>query len=184
LNFGDKKLIDSISNDGLTDFYNKISMGLCAEKTANDFKVTREAQDNFCKMSYQRAINAQKSGVFKEEIVPITIKTKGGEETFTEDEEPKKYNETKIPQLQPVFSKTGTITAANSSKINDGGCSVILMSEAKVKQLDVKPLAKIIGYADAETEPIDFSIAPHYAAKSVLKKTGLKVENIDFFEFN
>ena len=155
MGYGDKKLVDCISHDGLTDAYNKISMGLCAEKTANDFKVSREAQDDYCKSSYQRTLAAQKNGVFNEEIVPITIKSKAGEEQFAEDEEPKRYNEAKISQLQPAFSKTGTITAANASKINDGACAIgkkyfiiVLMSEAKVKSLGVKPLAKIVSYAD------------------------------------
>ena len=99
-------------------------MGLCAEKTANDFKLTREAQDEYCKMSYQRTFAAQKAGLFNDEIVPISIKSKAGEEQFSEDEEPKKYNESKISQLNPAFSKTGTITAANASKINDGACAI------------------------------------------------------------
>ena len=99
-------------------------MGLCAEKTANDFKVTREAQDDYCKSSYQRTLAAQKNGILADEIVPITIKSKAGEESFAEDEEPKRYNEAKIGTLSPAFSKTGTITAANASKINDGACAI------------------------------------------------------------
>lgn len=184
LGYGDKKLVDAISHDGLTDVFNKISMGLCAEKTANDFKVTREDQDNYCKTSYQRAISSISSGVYKEQIVPVVIKSKTAEEHITEDEEPKKYNEAKISQLSPAFSKTGTITAANASKINDGGCAVILMSQEKVKKLGVKPLARIVSYADAEIEPIDFSIAPHYSSKKALANAGLGIENIDFFELN
>lgn len=159
-------------------------MGLCAEKTANDFKITRENQDDFCKASYQRAIAANKNGIFREEITPVIIKSKTGEEEVNEDEEPKKYNEAKISQLSPAFSKTGTITAANASKINDGAASIILMSEEKVKALGVKPLARIVAYADAEIEPIDFSIAPNYSTKNVLKRAGLNINNIDFFEFN
>ena len=139
LGYGDKKLVDCISHDGLTDPYNKISMGLCAEKTANDFKVTREAQDEYCKSSYQRYFAAQKSGVFKDEIVPVSIKSKSGEELFSEDEEPSRYNESKISTLSPAFSKTGTITAANASKINDGACtlgkSILIQSLCRKRKL-------------------------------------------------
>lgn len=122
-------MVDCIAHDGLTDAFNKISMGLCAEKTASDFKITRQAQDQYCRMSYQRAIAAGKSGVYGQEIVPVVIKEKTGQVTVSEDQEPKRYKENKITQLQPAFSKTGTITAANSSKINDGACAIVLMSE-------------------------------------------------------
>lgn len=116
--------------------------------------------------------------------MPVVVKSKTAEEHITEDEEPRKFNESKISQLAPAFSKTGTITAANSSKINDGGCAIILMSQEQLKKLGVKPLAKIVSYADAEIEPIDFSIAPHYSAKKALAKAGLGIEAIDFVELN
>lgn len=116
--------------------------------------------------------------------MPIVIKSKTGEEQITEDEEPKRYNESKIPQLAPAFSKTGTITAANASKINDGACAIVLMSEEKMKSLKVKPLAKIVAFVDAEIEPMDFSIAPNYSTKKVLAKAGLGIDAIDYFEFN
>lgn len=103
-------------------------MGLCAEKTANDFKISREAQDDYCKASYERCLAAQKDGIFNDDIVPISIKAKSGEEQVKDDEEPKRYNEHKIPVLSPAFSKTGTITAANASKINDGGCAIGMKS--------------------------------------------------------
>lgn len=156
-------------------------MGSCAEKTVADFKITREAQDDYCKLSYTRANEATEAGHLANDIVPVPLKGKD----FAEDEELKKYNGDKVPQLPAVFSKTGgTITAANASKISDGACSMILMSEEKMKSLNLKPLARIVNYADHEVEPIDFSIAPHYAAKKVLKLAGLKTQNIDFFEFN
>lgn len=114
-----------ISHDGLVDAFNKISMGLCAEKTASDFKITREMQDDFCKASYRKHIDAVKKGIIAEEIVPIRIKEKGKEEeVIAEDEEARRYKEDKIGQIPPAFSKTGTITAANASKINDGACSI------------------------------------------------------------
>jgi acetyl-CoA C-acetyltransferase len=118
-------LFDVISHDGLIDAYNKISMGLCAEKTASDFKITREAQDEFCKRSYRLHMEAAKKGLLADEIVPIKLREKGKEEeTIAEDEEARRYKEDKISQIPPAFSKTGTITAANSSKINDGACSI------------------------------------------------------------
>jgi acetyl-CoA C-acetyltransferase len=122
--FGHQQLYDAISYDGLQDAFNKMPMGNCAEKTADDFKITREAQDQYCKLSYKRHIDAIKSGLLKDEIVNIKIKDKKAEEDFNEDEEWKRYKEDKIGSLAPAFSKTGTITAANASKINDGACSL------------------------------------------------------------
>ena len=125
LGYGDQKLLDVIAHDGLTDAYNKIAMGLCAEKTASDLKISREAQDEYCKASYRKHFEAGKKGILAEEIVPIKIKEKGKEEvTIDEDEEGKRYKEDKIASIPPAFSKTGTITAANASKINDGACSI------------------------------------------------------------
>lgn len=125
MGYGDQKLHDAIAHDGLSDAFNNISMGLCAEKTASDFKLTREAQDEYCKMSYKRHQEAAKKGLLADEIVPIKLKEKGKEEVIiNEDEEGKRYREDKIASIPPAFSKTGTITAANSSKINDGACSI------------------------------------------------------------
>ena len=123
--YGDQKMHDVIAHDGLTDANNKMSMGLCAEKTAADFKITREEQDAYCKQSYQRHIEAAKNGIFAEEIVGVKIKEKGREEEiFAEDEEGKRYREEKIASIPSAFMREGTITAANASKINDGACSV------------------------------------------------------------
>lgn len=125
LGYGDQKLIDAISHDGLVDAFNKTSMGLCAEKTAADFKITREEQDEYCKATYRKHIDAAKKGLLAEQIVPIKLKEKGKEEEIiAEDEEAKRYKEDKIAQIPPAFSKTGTITAANASKINDGACAI------------------------------------------------------------
>lgn len=132
-------------------------MGLCAEKTVSDFKLTRELQDDFAISSYERTISAIKSGKFIDEIIPVQINEK---EKFEEDEEIKRYIKEKIPLLKAVFSKNGTITAGNASKINDGACAIIIASEEKIKKYKLKPLARIVSYADAEVDPIDFCIAP------------------------
>jgi acetyl-CoA C-acetyltransferase len=125
LGYGDQKLLDVISHDGLVDAFNKISMGLCAEKTASDFKITREMQDEYCKGSYRKHMEAAKKGYLADEIVPIRLKEKGKEEeVIAEDEEARRYKEDKIASIPPAFSKTGTITAANASKINDGAISI------------------------------------------------------------
>lgn len=155
-------------------------MGVCAEKTVTDFKMTRQNQDDFTIESYNRVIEATKSGKFKDEITPVTV----DKEVINEDEEYKRFNKEKLANLKPVFNKNGTITAANSSKINDGACAIILMSEERVSKLGLKPLGKIIAYADAETDPIDFCIAPHYASKKALIYSGLQLQNIDYFEYN
>lgn len=155
-------------------------MGVCGEKTVTDFKMTRQHQDDYTIETYNRVIEATKSGKYKDEIVPVTV----DKEVVTEDEEYKRFNKEKLASLKPVFSKTGTITAANASKINDGACAIILMSEDKVKELGVKPLGRIISYADAEVDPIDFCIAPHYASKKALMYSGLQLQNIDYFEYN
>lgn len=179
--FGNQVLIDSLATDGLTDPYNNIAMGVCGEKTADAMKITRELQDAYAIQSYERAIAAAKAGKFYDEIVPVTP---GKGSDISEDEEPKKFNREKMPSLKPAFSKTGTITPANASKLNDGACSVIIMSEEAMKKANVKPLAEIISFADAEVNPIDFNIAPEKAARLALKRAGLNTSDIDFFEFN
>eukprot|EP00331_Platyophrya_macrostoma_P034991 CAMPEP_0176445886 /NCGR_PEP_ID=MMETSP0127-20121128/23984_1 /TAXON_ID=938130 /ORGANISM="Platyophrya macrostoma, Strain WH" /LENGTH=406 /DNA_ID=CAMNT_0017831789 /DNA_START=21 /DNA_END=1241 /DNA_ORIENTATION=+ len=179
--FGNEQLIDGVAYDGLTDVYNGIAMGLCAEKTSSDLKIERAVQDEFCIASYERTNAAMKDGRFKNEIVPIKISDK---ETVSEDEEPKKFLKEKIPLLKPVFSKTGTITAANASKINDGAATFILMSADKAKEKGLKPLARIVSYADAETDPIDFCIAPTPAIQKALQYAGKKITDIDYFEIN
>lgn len=180
-NFGNEQLIDGLVYDGLTDAYKNIAMGLCAEKTAEDFKLSRQIQDDYAITSYERILKAIKEGKLKDEIVPVKIDDKT---TFSEDEEPKKFLKEKIPNLRPAFSKTGTITAANSSKINDGACCVILMSEEKVKELNLKPLGRIVGYADSEVDPIDFCIAPSKSSQKVLERAGMNIKQIEYFEFN
>ena len=181
LGFGNQVLVDSLATDGLTDPYNSCAMGVCGEKTADSLKITRELQDAYAIQSYERAIAAGKAGKYLEEITPVTP-AKGP--AVTEDEEPKKFNREKMPALKPVFAKTGTITAANASKLNDGACAVILMSEEAVKRTGVTPLAEVIAFGDAEVNPIDFNVAPEKAARVALKRANLKVQDIDFWEFN
>lgn len=182
LGFGNQQLIDSLATDGLTDPYNNVAMGVCGERTADSMKITRELQDAYAIQSYERALAAAKAGKFTDEIAPVTP-AKGN--AVTEDEEPKKFNREKMPALKPVFSKTGTITAANASKLNDGACSLIVMSEEGMKRHQIgEPLAEIVAYADAEVNPLDFNIAPEKAARLALQRAGLKVSDIDFWEFN
>jgi acetyl-CoA C-acetyltransferase len=179
--YGNTPVIDGIVRDGLEDFVVNKAMGLLAEKTAVDFKLTREQVDQYAYRSYERAIEATTKGWFKDQIVPVKINDKI---TISEDEEQKRYNKAKIPTLKPAFSKTGILTAANSSKINDAGCALVLMNEDKVKQHNLKPLARIISFADAALEPVDFTIAPAHSIRKLLKNTGLTVKDIDYWEIN
>jgi acetyl-CoA C-acetyltransferase len=183
--WGQASMIDGIMYDGLTDSFRGILMGNCAEKTNKDLKITRQEQDDYCMSSYERAIEANKKGLFKKEIVEIVSEGKKGQkETISEDEEYQRYLKDKIPTLKPVFDKDGTITAANASKNADGACSMVLMSEKHAKEKGLSPIARIRGFADAEVDPIDFSIAPSGAISKLLKKTNTKLSDIDYFEFN
>jgi acetyl-CoA C-acetyltransferase len=160
-------------------------MGNCAENTADKLKITREQQDAHAIESYSRAAKAWKEGVFNNEIVPITIKEKKGEKSIVEDEEYKNVKFDKIPSLKPVFQRQGgTVTAANASSLNDGASALVLMTRSKADELGVKPLARIVSFADAAIAPIDFPIAPASAFPKALEKANLKVEDIDLFEFN
>ena len=183
---GDIKLIDGIVKDGLTDVYTKQHMGSCAELCAKEYNFSREDQDDFAVESYKRAANASKEGKFKDEIVSVEIpQRKGDPIIFSEDEEFKKVNFEKMPTLATVFQKeNGTITAANASPINDGASALILMSREKMEALNLKPLAKIISYADAAHEPEFFTTAPSKAIPKALTKANLKISDIDFFELN
>lgn len=183
---GDVKMQDGMLVDGLTDVYNKIHMGVCAEKCAAEYEFSREDQDNFAIQSYKRSAEAWTSGKFKEEIVPVEIPQRKGEPIiFAEDEEYKNVNFDRIGTLPTVFQKeNGTVTAANASPLNDGASALILMSKEKMEELGLKPLAKIVSYADAAHEPEWFTTAPAKALPIALKKAGLEVTDIDFFEFN
>ncbi|PWN67275.1 acetyl-CoA C-acyltransferase [Chryseobacterium oncorhynchi] len=183
---GDIKMLDGMVLDGLTDVYNKVHMGVCAEKCAEDYSITREDQDNFAIESYKRAAKSWSEGKFNEEIVPVSIPQRKGEPViFAEDEEYKAVNFDRITTLPTVFKKEGgTVTAANASTLNDGASALILVSKEKMEELGLKPLAKIVSYADAAQEPENFTTAPAKALPIALKKAGLEVSDIDFFEFN
>ncbi|MGA9362827.1 MAG: thiolase family protein [Bacteroidota bacterium] len=182
---GHGQLIDSMIKDGLWDVYNDFHMGIAGELCAKECGVPREAQDDFSIMSYQRAIEAQKKGLFKDEIVPVKIAGRGGETmTVSEDEEPGKVKFEKIRTLKPAFQKDGTITAANASKINDGAAAVVVMAQEKAKSLGIGPLARIVGFASTAKKPEWFTTAPADVIPKVLKKVGLSLGDIDLFEIN
>lgn len=183
---GDVKMQDGMILDGLTDVYNKVHMGVCAEKCATDYSITREDQDQFAIQSYTRSAKAWSEGKFAEEVVPVSIpQRKGDPIIFSEDEEYKAVNFDRLPTLPTVFKKEeGTVTAANASTLNDGASALILVSKEKMEELGLKPLAKIVSYADAAHEPENFTTAPAKALPIALKKAGLEISDIDFFEFN
>lgn len=183
---GDVKMQDGMVLDGLTDVYNKVHMGVCAEKCAADYSISREEQDNFAIESYKRAAKAWSEGKFADEVVPVEIpQRKGDPIVFAEDEEYKAVNFDRIPTLPTVFKKEeGTVTAANASTLNDGASALILVSKEKMEELGLKPMARIVSYADAAQAPEDFTTAPSKALPIALKKAGLELTDIDFFEFN
>lgn len=183
--FGKFETRDSLENDGLWDVYNKFAMGHCGEHSAEKFQISRESQDSHCIESYKRAERAWKAGAFDAEIAPVVIKTKKGETVVKEDEEYKRVIYEKVPTLNPSFKRNGgTITPANSSSLNDGASALILMSAEKAKELGIKPLAKVVSYADAGVDPIDFPSAPTLAIPAALKNAGLSIDDISLFEIN
>ena len=183
--FGDKSMVDGLTQDGLQDAYDKCAMGVCADATAKKYKVSREEQDAFAIQSYKRAAAATKSGELGAEIVPVSIpQRKGDPVLMKEDEEYKKVMFEKIPKLRPAFTKDGTVTAANASTINDGAAALVLASAKAVKQYGLKPIAKIVSFGDAAHEPKWFTTAPTKAAPVALKRAKLKMEDIDFLEVN
>ncbi|QPG74526.1 hypothetical protein FOA43_001856 [Brettanomyces nanus] len=186
LRFGNNVIVDGLSRDGLNDAYNGDAMGLAAEKCASDYDISRKDQDDFAVNSYKKAQKAHENGKYKEEISPITIKGKRGKPdvTIEIDEEVKRLNEDKLRSARTVFKKDGTVTAPNASPINDGGAALVLMSKKKVKELGIKPLAKILSWADAARAPIDFTTAPSLAVPKAVERAGLTLDDIDYFEFN
>ena len=182
--FGNDVLIDSIIKDGLLDPYNNILMGNCAEKLCSDMNYTREKQDEYAIQSYERSNEAIIKGYFKNEICNIEINSRKKTIIINEDEEPLKFNKDKILKLNPAFDKRGTITAANASSLSDGAASVFLASKTFVNEHNIKPLAKIVSHASFATTPIDFTKAPIYAIKKVLKNSNLDISQIDLFEIN
>lgn len=182
---GNGQLIDGIIKDGLWDVYYNCHMGNAAENTAKELNISRESQDAYAIESYKRSAAAWEKGNFKNEIAPVTVTLKPGQESIVDtDEEFSKVNFEKIPQLKPVFDKAGTVTAANASSINDGAAALILMTEEAVQKYKVKPLARIVSYADAAQDPIWFTTAPILSVNKALEKAGLSVKDIDYFELN
>lgn len=182
---GDLKLVDGMLRDGLLDAYDSQHMGTCGELCAREYSFSREDQDNFAIESYKRSAQAWQSGKFSEEVVPVTIPQRKGEPViFSEDEEYKNVKFEKIPTLPPVFDKNGTITAANASTLNDGAAALILMSKEKADELGLKPLARIVSYADAAQEPKWFTTAPAKALPIAVGRAGLQMSDIDYFELN
>lgn len=182
--FGNGQLVDGIGKDGLTDVYHQTAMGVSAELCAKEHKITREEQDAFAVESYKRSAAAWAGGKFNDEIVPVLVKSRKGEVLIKEDEEYKAVSFDKIPSLKPVFQKDGTVTAANASTINDGAAAVVLMSAEKAKTLGLKPIAKVLSYADAEQAPEWFTTTPAKAVPRAVEKAGLKMSDIAFFELN
>ncbi|HQQ93412.1 MAG TPA: acetyl-CoA C-acyltransferase [Bacteroidia bacterium] len=182
--YGHTSLVDGLAKDGLMDVYSNQAMGNCAEICARDMKISREEQDAFAISSYKKAAEAWAGGKFKDEIVPVKVKTKKEEIEFAEDEEYKNVKFDKIPTLKPAFQKDGTVTAANASTMNDGAAAVVLMSKEKADELGIKPLAKIRSFADAEQSPEWFTTSPSKALPKAVKKAGLEMKDISYFELH
>ncbi len=183
--FGPASLIDGMQKDGLVDAYDHNAMGTCADLCATEYEFSREDQDAFAIKSYERSAKAWADGKFNDEVVPVEVPQRRGEPiTVSEDEEFKNVKMDRISTLRPAFSKDGTVTAANASTINDGAAAMILMSEAKAKELGLTPLAYIKSYADAAQEPKWFTTAPSKALPKALAKAGITKDDVDYFEFN
>lgn len=181
---GNGELVDSMIKDGLWDVYNNLHMGVCGDRCAQKYAFTRQQQDDFAVESFKRALAATSQCILSKEIVPVEIP--GGKEPVTvkEDETLKKFNEEKMRKLRPAFGKEGTITAGNASSINDGAAAIAVLSEEKMKELGVKPQARILGYASFSREPEWFTIAPVGAISRLMEKLSLKVQDVGLFEIN
>ena len=183
--FGNSELIDGLAKDGLANAYDGNAMGCFADATAKKYEISRQEQDAFAIQSYKRSAAAWAGGMFANEVVPVEVTDKKGSvKVISEDEEYKNVNFEKIPTLRPVFTKEGTVTAANASTINDGAAALVLASKQAVEKHGLKPIAKIISYADSEHEPEWFTTAPIRAAEKALERAGLNITDIDFFEVN
>ncbi|WP_298487062.1 acetyl-CoA C-acyltransferase [uncultured Maribacter sp.] len=183
--FGPTSMVDGMQRDGLVDAYDENAMGVCADACATEYEFSREDQDNFAIQSYKRSTDAWKSNLFKNEVVPVEVPQRRGEPILVEeDEEYKNVKLEKIPNLRPAFTKEGTVTAANASTINDGAAALVLMSEEKAKELNLKPIATIKSYADAAHEPEWFTTAPAKALPKALEKANISISDVDYFEFN
>lgn len=183
--YGNGELLDGLTYDGLTDVYNHCAMGVCADNTAKEMGITRQQQDQYAIDSYKRSAASWQAGKFKDEVIPVQITGRKGEVTvFAEDEEYKNVNFDKIPGLKPVFTKDGTVTAANASTINDGAAAVVLMSKEKALALGIRPLARIRGFADAAQDPMWFTTTPALAIPKAIKAAGVAQKDVAYYEIN
>jgi acetyl-CoA C-acetyltransferase len=183
--YGHGELLDGLQFDGLTDIYNHCAMGVCADNTAKEMNISRHDQDNYAIMSYKRSAASWTSGKFKDEIVPVEVVDRKGNTTlFAEDEEYKNVNFEKIPALKPTFTKEGTVTAANASTLNDGASALLLVSKEKAQELGLKPIAKILGFADAAQEPMWFTTTPSIAIPKAMKNAGVDKKDVGYYEIN
>jgi acetyl-CoA C-acetyltransferase len=183
--YGNGELLDGLTYDGLTDVYNRCAMGVCADNTAKEMNISRQDQDNFAINSYKRSAAAWAAGKFKDEVIGVEITDRKGNITvFAEDEEYKNVSFDKIPGLKPVFTKEGTVTAANASTINDGASALVLISKEKANELGLKPIAKILGFGDAAQDPMWFTTTPSLAIPKALKHAGVDQKNVGYYEIN
>ena len=183
--FGPTTLLDGMQKDGLTDAYDNTAMGVSADLCASEYNITREQQDQFAIQSYERSAKAWEAGKFDNEIIPVAVPQRKGEPVIvSKDEEYTNVKLDRVSSLNPAFTKDGTVTAANASTINDGAAALVIMSEEKAIALGLSPLAYILSYADAAQEPKWFTTSPALALPKALKKANLKIEDVDYFEFN
>jgi acetyl-CoA C-acetyltransferase len=183
--YGNAEMVDGLVKDGLFEVYYKFPMGNCAENTAKEMNITREEQDAYAIQSYKRAAEAWQQGMFKDEIVPVEMTGRKGETILIdEDEEFRNVMFDKIPSLKPVFDKGGTVTAANASTMNDGASALVLVSKEKAEELGLKPIAKILGFGDAATDPLWFTTAPALAIPKALKHAGIAADDVSYYEIN
>ena len=181
---GNGEIIDSMIRDGLWDVYNNLHMGICGDRCASKYQITRQQQDDYAIASYQRALAAVASGDFAAEIVPVDAPAGKATVAVAEDEQPKRFNEEKLRQLRPAFGKEGTVTAGNASSINDGAAAVVVLSAERAEALSIKPQARILGYACVSREPEWFTLAPIGAIAKLMEKLALKVSDVGLFEIN
>lgn len=183
--YGHGELLDGLQYDGLTDAYNHCAMGVCADQTAREMNISRSDQDSYAIESYQRAALAWSSGKLKGEVIPVEVTDRKGKVTLvTEDEEYKNVNFEKMSSLRPAFSKDGTVTAGNASTLNDGAAALVIMSAEKARELGLKPLARILGFADAAQDPMWFTTTPSIAIPKAIKQAGIKKDDVGYYEIN
>ncbi|MFZ1716967.1 MAG: thiolase family protein [Saprospiraceae bacterium] len=183
--YGSFETVDGLQKDGLMDAYDHAAMGVSADQTALKYQISREQQDDFAIRSYTLAAKSWAANYFKDEVIPVQVELKPGQDTqVVQDEEYTKVNLEKIPFLKPAFSRDGTVTAANASTINDGATAILLVSAEKLKEYNLTPMARIVSFADAEQEPQWFTTTPAIATPLALKYAGIKIDEIDFFEVN